>query len=49
MFDEVDFRYRMPDGFESNGFQTKNLRRVGQASGRFGPGHHYQLIQENPA
>lgn len=25
MFDEVNFRYRMPDGFESNGFQTKNL------------------------
>lgn len=25
MFDEVNFSYRMPDGFESNGFQTKDL------------------------
>jgi hypothetical protein len=25
MFDVVNFRYRMPDGFESNGFQTKDL------------------------
>ena len=25
MFDEVNFSYRMPDGFEPNGFQTKDL------------------------
>lgn len=25
MFDEVNFGYRMPDGFVSNGFQTKDF------------------------